>query len=193
MCSSAVKSRPREHISPFPSPLLLLLLRFFSPSLSGSRAVQARHISWTRPRSPTHRPSTTPIPVPLHPLARMSALAPSGLSPHSLQPNSFASHRRLCRGPSKSSPFTPTSNPTQCKRLKLKCDRRTPCGSCTKRDTVARCVYSPAAAEKVSVPLSFSSQPSLTPTNQRPPLPQQPPYPSRVSARPVYGTGVTLT
>ncbi|KAN0094502.1 hypothetical protein V8E55_002789, partial [Tylopilus felleus] len=43
----------------------------------------------------------------------------------------------------------------ECKRLKLKCDRRTPCGSCTKRDTVARCVYSPAAAEKVFVPLSF--------------------------------------
>jgi len=39
----------------------------------------------------------------------------------------------------------------QCKRLKLKCDRRNPCGSCTKRDTVARCVYSPAAAEKVCV------------------------------------------
>ncbi|KAG6816324.1 hypothetical protein H0H87_006923 [Tephrocybe sp. NHM501043] len=39
----------------------------------------------------------------------------------------------------------------ECKRLKLKCDRRTPCGSCTKRDTVARCVYSPAAAEKVDL------------------------------------------
>ncbi|KAJ7701819.1 hypothetical protein B0H17DRAFT_924204, partial [Mycena rosella] len=39
----------------------------------------------------------------------------------------------------------------ECKRLKLKCDRRTPCGSCLKRDTVARCVYSPAAAEKVDL------------------------------------------
>ena len=37
----------------------------------------------------------------------------------------------------------------QCKRLKLKCDRRTPCSSCLKRDTVQRCVYSQAAAEKV--------------------------------------------
>ncbi|EIW79722.1 hypothetical protein CONPUDRAFT_58005, partial [Coniophora puteana RWD-64-598 SS2] len=40
---------------------------------------------------------------------------------------------------------------TVCKRLKLKCDRRTPCGSCTKRDTVARCVYSAAATEKVDL------------------------------------------
>ncbi|GLB39910.1 hypothetical protein LshimejAT787_0704200 [Lyophyllum shimeji] len=39
----------------------------------------------------------------------------------------------------------------ECKRLKLKCDRRTPCGSCTKRDTVSRCIYSPAAAEKVDL------------------------------------------
>ncbi|KIJ06525.1 hypothetical protein PAXINDRAFT_103325, partial [Paxillus involutus ATCC 200175] len=39
----------------------------------------------------------------------------------------------------------------ECKRLKLKCDRRTPCSSCTKRDTVARCVYSPAAAEKIDL------------------------------------------
>ncbi|PCH37473.1 hypothetical protein WOLCODRAFT_32238, partial [Wolfiporia cocos MD-104 SS10] len=40
---------------------------------------------------------------------------------------------------------------TVCKRLKLKCDRRTPCSSCLKRDTVARCVYSQAAAEKIDV------------------------------------------
>ncbi|KAI0827296.1 hypothetical protein BC628DRAFT_1318523, partial [Trametes gibbosa] len=40
---------------------------------------------------------------------------------------------------------------TVCKRLKLKCDRRTPCSSCLKRDTVQRCVYSQAAAEKVDV------------------------------------------
>ncbi|KAI0312706.1 hypothetical protein OF83DRAFT_1031872, partial [Amylostereum chailletii] len=38
-----------------------------------------------------------------------------------------------------------------CKRLKLKCDRRTPCGSCVKRDTVHRCQYSAAAAEKIDV------------------------------------------
>lgn len=41
--------------------------------------------------------------------------------------------------------------PSQCKRLKLKCDRRTPCSSCLKRDTVTRCVYSQAAAEKIDV------------------------------------------
>ncbi|KAJ7489057.1 hypothetical protein FB451DRAFT_980137, partial [Mycena latifolia] len=29
----------------------------------------------------------------------------------------------------------------ECKRLKLKCDRRTPCASCLKRDTVVRCIY----------------------------------------------------
>ncbi|KAF9045325.1 hypothetical protein BJ165DRAFT_154876 [Panaeolus papilionaceus] len=39
----------------------------------------------------------------------------------------------------------------ECKRLKLRCDRRAPCGSCTKRDTVQRCIYSPAAAEKVDL------------------------------------------
>ncbi|KAJ6618694.1 hypothetical protein B0H10DRAFT_1732647, partial [Mycena sp. CBHHK59/15] len=40
---------------------------------------------------------------------------------------------------------------SECKRLKLKCDRRNPCASCVKRDTVARCIYSPAAAEKVDL------------------------------------------
>ncbi|KZT28262.1 hypothetical protein NEOLEDRAFT_1109090 [Neolentinus lepideus HHB14362 ss-1] len=39
----------------------------------------------------------------------------------------------------------------ECKRLKLKCDRRTPCGSCTKRDCIEKCIYSPAAAEKIDV------------------------------------------
>ncbi|OBZ76225.1 hypothetical protein A0H81_03391 [Grifola frondosa] len=39
----------------------------------------------------------------------------------------------------------------ECKRLKLKCDRRTPCSSCLKRDTTARCVYSQAAVEKIDV------------------------------------------
>ncbi|KAH7106830.1 hypothetical protein BKA62DRAFT_765406 [Auriculariales sp. MPI-PUGE-AT-0066] len=39
----------------------------------------------------------------------------------------------------------------ECKRLKLKCDRRVPCGSCVKRDTVNRCTYSAAAAEKIDV------------------------------------------
>ncbi|OCH88729.1 hypothetical protein OBBRIDRAFT_690065, partial [Obba rivulosa] len=38
-----------------------------------------------------------------------------------------------------------------CKRLKLKCDRRTPCGACLKRDTTNRCIYSQAAVEKVDV------------------------------------------
>ncbi|KAI0031509.1 hypothetical protein K488DRAFT_8679, partial [Vararia minispora EC-137] len=40
---------------------------------------------------------------------------------------------------------------TVCKRLKLKCDRRSPCSSCVKRDTVSRCQYSAAAAEKIDV------------------------------------------
>ncbi|KIY67474.1 hypothetical protein CYLTODRAFT_397046 [Cylindrobasidium torrendii FP15055 ss-10] len=39
----------------------------------------------------------------------------------------------------------------ECKRLKLKCDRRNPCSSCLKRDTIARCVYSAAAVEKVDL------------------------------------------
>ncbi|CAE6487096.1 unnamed protein product [Rhizoctonia solani] len=39
----------------------------------------------------------------------------------------------------------------ECKRLKLKCDRRSPCSSCVKRETTARCVYSAAAAEKIDV------------------------------------------
>ncbi|KDQ07534.1 hypothetical protein BOTBODRAFT_76690, partial [Botryobasidium botryosum FD-172 SS1] len=43
------------------------------------------------------------------------------------------------------------SRVTVCKRLKLKCDRRNPCGACVKRDAVARCLYSPAAAEKIDV------------------------------------------
>ncbi|THH09026.1 hypothetical protein EW145_g2300 [Phellinidium pouzarii] len=38
-----------------------------------------------------------------------------------------------------------------CKRLKLKCDRKIPCGSCLKRDTVQRCIYSQAAVDKVDV------------------------------------------
>ncbi|KAF8607381.1 hypothetical protein BDV93DRAFT_392949, partial [Ceratobasidium sp. AG-I] len=40
---------------------------------------------------------------------------------------------------------------TVCKRLKLKCDRRSPCSSCVKRETTPRCVYSAAAAEKIDV------------------------------------------
>ncbi|KAJ7125369.1 hypothetical protein C8R44DRAFT_541457, partial [Mycena epipterygia] len=36
----------------------------------------------------------------------------------------------------------------ECKRLKFKCDRRSPCGSCVKRDVVVRCIYSPAAAQR---------------------------------------------
>ncbi|KAI5122754.1 hypothetical protein M0805_009837 [Coniferiporia weirii] len=39
----------------------------------------------------------------------------------------------------------------ECKRLKLRCDRKIPCGSCLKRDTVQRCIYSQAAVEKVDV------------------------------------------
>ncbi|EJU01321.1 hypothetical protein DACRYDRAFT_52998, partial [Dacryopinax primogenitus] len=40
---------------------------------------------------------------------------------------------------------------TVCKRLKLKCDRRVPCGSCVKRDTTNRCQYTAAASEKIDV------------------------------------------
>lgn len=39
----------------------------------------------------------------------------------------------------------------QCKRLKLKCDRKMPCGSCVKREATSKCQYSAAAAEKVCV------------------------------------------
>ncbi|KDR77288.1 hypothetical protein GALMADRAFT_267440 [Galerina marginata CBS 339.88] len=66
--------------------------------------------------------------------------------------------------PPSANPHTPSTSSTgpqirsritvvcaECKRLKLKCDRRAPCGSCTKRDTVVRCIYSPAAAEKVDL------------------------------------------
>ncbi|KAG8906973.1 hypothetical protein FRB99_005615 [Tulasnella sp. 403] len=46
----------------------------------------------------------------------------------------------------------------ECKRLKLKCDRRTPCGSCVKRETVKRCTYSAAASEKVDVQSVHNAQ-----------------------------------
>ncbi|KZV82832.1 hypothetical protein EXIGLDRAFT_584146, partial [Exidia glandulosa HHB12029] len=39
----------------------------------------------------------------------------------------------------------------QCKRLKLKCDRRAPCSSCVKRDAAVKCEYSVEAKEKVDV------------------------------------------
>ncbi|KAL5536542.1 hypothetical protein ACEPAF_364 [Sanghuangporus sanghuang] len=39
----------------------------------------------------------------------------------------------------------------ECKKQKLKCDRRIPCESCVKRNTVARCIYTPAAIEKVDM------------------------------------------
>ncbi|KAL1748260.1 hypothetical protein HDZ31DRAFT_60455 [Schizophyllum fasciatum] len=39
----------------------------------------------------------------------------------------------------------------ECKRLKLKCDRKMPCGSCVKREATAKCQYSAAAAEKVDL------------------------------------------
>ncbi|KAF5348876.1 hypothetical protein D9756_009776 [Leucocoprinus leucothites] len=62
----------------------------------------------------------------------------------------------------------------ECKRLKLKCDRRSPCSSCTKRDTVARCIYSPAAAEKVDLHslnnrLMQCTERQSTPSTPRPP------------------------
>ncbi|KAJ7165027.1 hypothetical protein C8R46DRAFT_900457, partial [Mycena filopes] len=61
---------------------------------------------------------------------------------HSAQPSATGSS---------SHPPQVRSRITVCKRLKLKCDRRTPCGSCDKRGTVVRCIYSPAAAEKVDL------------------------------------------
>ena len=107
--------------------------------------------------SPLPMESSLPDSQSLHPTAQSSGpyARSFSLSSSSLIPNSQIRSRvtvvcaevRPC--PVQLSPLTPF----QCKRLKLKCDRRTPCGSCTKRDTVARCVYSPAAAEKVSVPL----------------------------------------
>ncbi|KAH6910712.1 hypothetical protein BKA70DRAFT_1560609 [Coprinopsis sp. MPI-PUGE-AT-0042] len=39
----------------------------------------------------------------------------------------------------------------ECKRLKLKCDRKMPCGSCVKRSTVHNCEYSQQATEKVDL------------------------------------------
>lgn len=72
---------------------------------------------------------------------------------HCLQSDPLAHHRCLCRGKLNLDVCNAASSilSTQCKRLKLKCDRRSPCSSCTKRDTVARCIYSPAAAEKVDL------------------------------------------
>ncbi|EJD37952.1 hypothetical protein AURDEDRAFT_187875 [Auricularia subglabra TFB-10046 SS5] len=40
---------------------------------------------------------------------------------------------------------------TECKRLKLKCDRRVPCGSCVKRSTAPKCQYSVEARDKIDV------------------------------------------
>lgn len=105
---------------------------------------------------------TTTIAVPMEqqpqqtasaPYAHRHLCRPSNTHDHCLQSDPLAHHRCLCRGKlslnicaSLSSILLP-----QCKRLKLKCDRRSPCSSCTKRDTVARCIYSPAAAEKVDL------------------------------------------
>lgn len=66
-----------------------------------------------------------------------------------MDPSSSGEHLTQAIGPQVRSRVTVVC--AECKRLKLKCDRRAPCGSCTKRDTVARCIYSPAAAEKVDL------------------------------------------
>ncbi|KAF8153178.1 hypothetical protein B0H34DRAFT_861342 [Crassisporium funariophilum] len=74
------------------------------------------------------------------------------LQPNSSQPPSSANQQSASTsstGPQIRSRITVVC--AECKRLKLKCDRRAPCGSCTKRDTVVRCIYSPAAAEKVDL------------------------------------------
>ncbi|QRV98999.1 Fungal specific transcription factor domain [Ceratobasidium sp. AG-Ba] len=94
----------------------------------------------------------------------------------------------------------------ECKRLKLKCDRRAPCSSCVKRETTARCVYSAAAAEKIDVQSLHNrvsaleeswrswtnTQPGQTPTippphgnqNNTQPPPPPPPPPVIVAAGP---------
>ena len=58
----------------------------------------------------------------------------------------------------------------QCKRLKLKCDRRTPCDQCMKRETTQKCVYQANAADCLYVPFSFLLQflpPVSTPSLHR--------------------------
>ncbi|QRV84968.1 Fungal specific transcription factor domain [Ceratobasidium sp. AG-Ba] len=94
----------------------------------------------------------------------------------------------------------------ECKRLKLKCDRRAPCSSCVKRETTARCVYSAAAAEKIDVQSLHNrvsaleeswrswtnTQPGQTPTipaphanqNNTQPPPPPPPPPAIVAGGP---------
>ncbi|KAG8883276.1 hypothetical protein FRB98_003184 [Tulasnella sp. 332] len=52
----------------------------------------------------------------------------------------------------------------ECKRLKLKCDRRTPCGSCVKRSTINKCEYSQAASDKVDLQSVHNQQ--LSQSNQ---------------------------
>lgn len=78
----ATRQSNRDHQNTF-LPFLLLLPHTPSsplfPSFFDSRVAQLGRLPWTRLRSPTHRPSTTPTPAPLHPLARTSALAPSGV------------------------------------------------------------------------------------------------------------------
>ncbi|TDL22585.1 hypothetical protein BD410DRAFT_208903 [Rickenella mellea] len=49
----------------------------------------------------------------------------------------------------------------ECGRLKLRCDRRSPCGACVKRGVTDRCKYPPNASEKMYGNLPFISQ-SLT-------------------------------
>ncbi|TFK53011.1 hypothetical protein OE88DRAFT_1643729 [Heliocybe sulcata] len=78
----------------------------------------------------------------------MAGAASGGTQPPAMQQGNSSSS-----GPSGSSQLRSriTVVCAECKRLKLKCDRRTPCGSCTKRDCIDKCVYSPAAAEKIDV------------------------------------------
>ena len=103
------------------------------------------------------------------------------------QAYTLAYHSRMRRGPSARSLLVPVSLRiliiVQCKRLKLRCDRRNPCGSCVKRDTVQRCQYTAAAAEKMSVHYflhSFSAH--FDPRSQRRPVTAQSTPNSRVSA-----------
>ncbi|TDL20973.1 hypothetical protein BD410DRAFT_790331 [Rickenella mellea] len=49
----------------------------------------------------------------------------------------------------------------ECKRLKLKCDRRTPCGACVKRDTTDKCIYASGASEKIDAQFVLNKHTAL--------------------------------
>ncbi|KAK7683807.1 hypothetical protein QCA50_013183 [Cerrena zonata] len=81
--------------------------------------------------------------------AESNAAGPSDDLGGSQSSKQNGSHSKYSNGPHIRSRITVVC--AECKRLKLKCDRRTPCSSCLKRDTVQRCIYSQAATEKIDV------------------------------------------